>query len=133
MSCNNCIQINPLPRCIDQTDALIENIIFTDNINSSVNMFLKNVATGKNTFFILTTNGSGEVITTDAVASSGIDLTKAYDLMDHPYKLEFTDPLTSKPITAYVGTDSGCCIEFATTQTDFTTPIEASTDGCDVV
>lgn len=113
MACTNCIKINPLPKCVDAEGSIeLTGITFPDNTDQEIFMVLHNLSTDRPLLFTLLTDLDGEVIETNAVASVGINLTAAYNLMNHKYKLEFLDKITMEPITALVGTTEGCCVEF---------------------
>ena len=62
--------------------------------------------------FEFTTDAMGEIIETNGVASTGLDITYAYDLMNHSYELEFLTKPGLEPVTASVDGQEGCCVKF---------------------
>ncbi len=58
-------------------------------------------------------DGSGDIIETDGVASTGLNLTDAYDLMGHSYELEFTT-LDLQSVSVTIDGQTGCCAKFTT-------------------
>lgn len=133
MNCQECIKINPLPRCIDPgDDMLLENVVFENNPDDEIRAILEDIATGRKDSFLITTDANGEVVETYGEASDGINLKEYYNLMDHPYKLSFLDTETSQPIEATVDESKGCCIEFNTIQIadNDLNQVTASADEC---
>ena len=61
----------------------------------------------------ITTDGTGDIIETDGVASTGLNLTDAYDLMGHSYELEFTT-LDLQSVSVTIDGQTGCCAKFTT-------------------
>jgi hypothetical protein len=59
-----------------------------------------------------TIDGNGNIIETNGVATSGLDITDAYDLMNHHYQIEFLDKITLESLEITIDEQVGCCIDF---------------------
>ena len=114
MYCKSCLQVNPLPRCVEPGgEIILTGITFPNDISTNLYAILWDISNNRQNLFNITIDGSGEIIETDGVASTGLNLTDAYNLMGHSYELEFTN-LNLEPVTATIdGTDT-CCIKFTT-------------------
>jgi hypothetical protein len=110
--CKECIQINPLPKCLEPGDTLnLTGITFPDNVSSDLYAILYNISSLNTIMWTIGTDANGEIISTNGVASNGLDVTEAYDLMNHSYEIEFTNT-ELEPVTAVVQDKEGCCIKF---------------------
>ncbi len=114
MYCKTCLQVNPLPRCVEPGgEIILTGITFPNDVNTNLYAILWDHSTNRNSIFNITVDGLGEIIETNGVASTGLNLTDAYNLMGHKYELEFTN-LNMAPVTATIdGTDT-CCVKFTT-------------------
>lgn len=113
MYCENCIQINPLPKCIEPGGSIVlTNITFPDNVSETMWAVLVNHSSDFTVMWEFTTDAMGEIIETNGVATTGLDITNAYDLMNHSYELEFLTKPGLEPITATVDGQSACCFKF---------------------
>ena len=113
MYCNNCIKINPLPKCVEVgSEIILTGLNFPYNLNESIYGILHNVSSDLTLMFSLFIDGSGNIVTTNGEISSGFNLTEAYDFMNHSYKIEFVDVISLEPVTVNVNGTEGCCIEF---------------------
>lgn len=132
MNCQECVKINQLPECIDSeayNPYYLDGLIFDDQ---ETNMIAKliNVATNKTQQIEFVTDSDGEAI---------LDITDIFPLMNHVYKMEFTNQQTGNPehftiTNADSTTSTGCCIQFEVNigMTDNNASIIASTQGCQV-
>lgn len=110
--CKQCIQINPLPKCLAPGDTLnLVGITFPDNVGSDLYVILINHSTERTIMWTIGTDINGEIISTNGVASNGLDITDAYDMMNHSYELEFTNT-ELEPVIAHVDGETGCCLKF---------------------
>jgi len=103
MNCNSCEKINPLPACLIGYGTMeLSNITFPTASGEDLLLTVTDTATGKAEYF-------------EFVGDQVIDITDLYPLMQHYYKLEFTDAgvpvefLISNPDGTFA---EGCCIEF---------------------
>jgi len=114
MYCKSCLQVNPLPRCVESGgEIILTGITFPNDVSTNLYAILWDISNNRQNLFNITVDGLGEIIETDGVASTGLNLTDAYNLMGHSYELEFTN-LNLEPVTATIdGTDT-CCIKFTT-------------------
>ena len=114
MYCKSCLQVNPLPRCVEPGgEIILTGITFPNDVSTNLYAILWDISNNRQNLFNITIDGSGEIIETDGVTSTGLNLTDAYNLMGHSYELEFTN-LNLEPVTATIdGTDT-CCIKFTT-------------------
>jgi hypothetical protein len=90
----------------------MSNLLFPENLEQELYAILTNTATSKEITFTLLTDEFGNVVESDGVESVGLDLSSAYDLMNHVYKLTFLDKLTMQPATVNICGETGCCVEF---------------------
>ena len=114
MYCKSCLQVNPLPRCVESGgEIILTGITFPNDVSTNLYAILWDISNNRQNLFNITVDGLGEIIETDGVASTGLNLTDAYNLMGHSYELEFTN-LNLEPVAATIdGTDT-CCIKFTT-------------------
>ena len=88
MYCKDCIKVNPLPRCVEQGEEIIlTGINFPNNISSNLYAILWDISNNRQTLWTITIDINGEIIETDGVASTGLNITDAYNLMGHSYEL----------------------------------------------
>lgn len=114
MYCKNCIQVNPLPRCVESGEEIIlTGISFPDNVSSELYAILWDISNNRQVLWKITTDVNGDIIETDGVASTGLNVTDAYNLMGHSYELEFTT-LDLVSVTASIDDQLGCCAKFIT-------------------
>ena len=114
MYCKNCIQINPLPRCVEPGEEIVlTGISFPDNVSSELYAILWDISNNRQVLWKITTDANGDIIETDGVASTGLNVTDAYNLMGHSYELEFTT-LDLVSVTAVIDGQIGCCAKFIT-------------------
>jgi len=114
MYCKNCIQVNPLPRCVEPGEEIIlTGISFPDNVSSELYAILWDISNNRQVLWKITTDANGDIIETDGVASTGLNVTDAYNLMGHSYELEFTT-LDLVSVTAVIDGQIGCCAKFIT-------------------
>jgi len=114
MYCKNCIQINALPRCVEPGEEIIlTGINFPNNVSSQLYAILWDISNNRQVLWTITTDSNGDIIETDGVASTGLNVSDAYDLMGHSYELEFTT-LDLVSVTATIDGQSGCCAKFTT-------------------
>lgn len=114
MYCKNCITVNPLPRCVEPGEEIIlTGITFPDNISSQLYAILWDISNNRQVLWTITVDANGEIIETDGVASAGLNVTDAYNLMGHSYELEFTT-LDLVSVTAVIDGQVGCCAKFTT-------------------
>ena len=114
MYCKNCIQVNPLPRCVEPGEEIIlTGISFPDNVSSELYAILWDISNNRQVLWKITTDSNGDIIETDGVASTGLNVTDAYNLMGHSYELEFTT-LDLVSVTAVIDGQIGCCAKFIT-------------------
>ena len=114
MYCKNCIQVNPLPRCVESGEEIIlTGISFPDNVSSELYAILWDISNNRQVLWKITTDVNGDIIETDGVASTGLNVTDAYNLMGHSYELEFTT-LDLVSVTAVIDGQIGCCAKFIT-------------------
>lgn len=112
--CKTCIQVNPLPRCVAPDGViLLAGITFPNNLNDTLYAIMYNISYDRNWLWTITTDGTGQVVSTDGQPTIGIDITDAYDLMNHAYEMEFTTT-SLEPVIATVDGETGCCIKFNT-------------------
>lgn len=110
--CKNCIQVNPLPKCIEEGNTLvITNITFPNNISSDLFAILHNKSSLLSILWQITTDVDGNIVATDGNPTNGLDITRAYDMMNHSYEIEFTTT-NLEPVMAEVDGNVGCCIKF---------------------
>jgi len=114
MYCKSCLQVNPLPRCVEQGGLIVINgIIFPDNVNDTLYAILWDHSMNRQIMWTITTDALGLVDSTDGNPTNGIDITDAYNLMGHAYEIEFTNT-NLEPVLATVDGQTGCCIKFTT-------------------
>ena len=114
MYCKSCQQVNPLPRCVEPDgDIILTGLTFPDYTNSTLYAILWDHSMNRQIMWTFTTDGSGEIIETDGVASTGLNITDAYNLMGHSYEIEFTNT-NLESVTAVVDGQQTCCIKFTT-------------------
>ena len=114
MYCKNCIKVNPLPRCVESGgEIILTGITFPNDVSTTLYAILWDVSNNRQNLFNITVDGLGEIIETDGVASTGLNLTDAYNLMGHSYELEFTT-LGLEPVIATINGEQGCCVKFNT-------------------
>ena len=114
MYCKNCITVNPLPRCVEPGEEIIlTGISFPDNVSSELYAILWDISNNRQVLWKITTDANGDIIETDGVASTGLNVTDAYNLMGHSYELEFTT-LDLVSVTAVIDGQIGCCAKFIT-------------------
>jgi hypothetical protein len=114
MYCKSCLQVNPLPRCVEQGgEIILTGLTFPDYTNTSLYAILWDHSMNRQIMWTITTDGTGEIIETDGVASTGLNITDAYNLMGHAYEIEFTNT-NLEPVLATVDGQTGCCIKFTT-------------------
>ena len=114
MYCKNCITVNPLPRCVEPGEEIIlTGISFPDNVSSELYAILWDISNNRQVLWKITTDSNGDIIETDGVASTGLNVTDAYNLMGHSYELEFTT-LDLVSVTAVIDGQIGCCAKFIT-------------------
>ena len=114
MYCKNCISVNPLPRCVEPGEEIIlTGISFPDNVSSELYAILWDISNNRQVLWKITTDANGDIIETDGVASTGLNVTDAYNLMGHSYELEFTT-LDLVSVTAVIDGQIGCCAKFIT-------------------
>lgn len=114
MYCKNCIQVNPLPRCVEPGEEIIlTGINFPNNVSSELYAILWDISNNRQVLWKITTDANGDIIETDGVASTGLNVTDAYNLMGHSYELEFTT-LDLVSVTAVIDGQIGCCAKFIT-------------------
>lgn len=112
--CKSCIQVNPLPRCMEADGSIVlTGITFPNNLNATLYAIMYNISFDRNWLWTITTDGTGQVVSTDGQASTGIDISDSYDLMNHAYEMEFTTT-NLEPVIATVDGETGCCIKFNT-------------------
>jgi uncharacterized membrane protein affecting hemolysin expression len=110
--CKNCIQVNPLPKCLAEGNTLnITNIVFQDNPSSDLFAILHNISSDITILWQITTDIDGYIVATDGNPTNGLDITSAFDLMNHSYEIEFTNT-NLEPVTATINDITGCCIKF---------------------
>ena len=114
MYCKECIKVNPLPRCVEPGEEIIlTGINFPNDVSTTLYAILWDISNNRQTLFTITVDGSGDIIETDGVASTGLNLTDAYDLMGHSYELEFTT-LDLQSVSVTIDGQTGCCAKFTT-------------------
>jgi len=114
MYCKDCIKVNPLPRCVEQGEEIIlTGITFPNNFSSNLYAILWDISNNRQTLWTITIDINGEIIETDGVASTGLNITDAYNLMGHSYELEFTT-LDLESVTVVIDGETGCCAKFTT-------------------
>lgn len=119
--CKECIQINPLPKCLAPGDSLyLTGITFPDNVGSDLYAILHNISSLNTIMWTIGIDANGEIISTNGVATTGLDISDAYDLMNHSYEIEFTTT-ELEPVTAVIGDQQGCCLKFGVLK-----PLQAS-------
>lgn len=112
MNCNNCIEVNPLPKCLPPNGNLsLLGITFPNDISSDLFAILVNHSSNLTLMWEIGTDINGEIISTDGVATNGLDVTDAYDLMEHSYEIKFTNS-NLEPVIASIDGLTGCCIKF---------------------
>lgn len=132
MYCKSCLQVNPLPRCVEPGgEIILTGITFPNDVSTNLYAILWDISNNRQNLFNITIDGSGEIIETDGVASTGLNLTDAYNLMGHSYELEFTN-LNLESVTATIDGTNTCCIKFTTLKPLVGDgEIELSTGQCD--
>jgi len=132
MYCKSCLQVNPLPRCVEPGgEIILTGITFPNDVSTNLYAILWDISNNRQNLFNITIDGSGEIIETDGVASIGLNLTDAYNLMGHSYELEFTN-LNLESVTATIDGTNTCCIKFTTLKPLVGDgEIELSTGQCD--
>ena len=114
MYCKSCLQVNPLPRCVEPGgEIILTGITFPNDVSTNLYAILWDISNNRQNLFNITIDGLGEIIETDGVASTGLNLTDAYNLMGHSYELEFTN-LNLESVTATIDGTNTCCIKFTT-------------------
>ncbi len=82
MYCKDCIQINPLPKCVEPGGSIVlTGITFPDNVSETMWAVMFNLSSDYSLMFEFTTDGMGEIIDTDGNPTTGLDITTAYDLL----------------------------------------------------
>jgi len=113
MYCKDCIQINPLPKCVEPGGSIVlTGISFPDNPSETMWAVMFNMSSDYSLMFEFTTDGMGEIIDTDGNPTTGLDITTAYDLMNHSYEIEFLTKPGLEPVTVSVDGQLGCCVKF---------------------
>ena len=129
MYCKNCLQINPLPRCVEPgADVVLTGISFPNNVNTPLYAILWDISNNRQTLFTIMVDGNGDIIETDGVATPGLNITEAYDLMGHSYELEFTT-LGLESVTFSIEGQDTCCVKFTTLKSLVATGDVALTTG----
>lgn len=114
MYCKTCIKVNPLPRCVEPGSHItLIGITFPNDVSTNLYAILWDVSNNRQNLFNITIDAMGEIIETDGVASTGLNITDAYNLMGHSYELEFTT-LDLEPVIATIDGEQGCCVKFTT-------------------
>jgi len=114
MYCKSCLQVNPLPRCVEPGgEIILTGITFPNDVSTNLYAILWDISNNRQNLFNITVDGLGEIIETDGVASTGLNLTDAYNLMGHSYELEFTN-LNLESVTTTIDGTNTCCIKFTT-------------------
>jgi len=107
MSCTQCLKINPIPECLGAYAGFeISNLTFPGT-TGDLKARLLNLATGAVLYFDFTV---GDII----------DLSEAFPLMPHWYKLDFITEF-GVPVTFIITnpddtTSQGCCMEFTVSE-----------------
>lgn len=110
--CKNCIQVNPLPKCIEEGNTLVlTNITLPDYPSSDLFAILHNISSLSTIIWQITTDIDGNIVATDGNPTNGLDITNAFDFMNHSYEIEFTTT-GLEPVMAHVDGQIGCCIKF---------------------
>jgi len=132
MYCKSCLKVNPLPRCVEPGgEIILTGITFPNDVSTNLYAILWDISNNRQNLFNITVDGLGEIIETDGVASTGLNLTDAYNLMGHSYELEFTN-LNLESVTATIDGTNTCCIKFTTLKPLVGDgEIELSTGQCD--
>lgn len=103
-----------MPRCVEPGEEIIlTGISFPDNVSSELYAILWDISNNRQVLWKITTDANGDIIETDGVASTGLNVTDAYNLMGHSYELEFTT-LDLVSVTAVIDGQIGCCAKFIT-------------------
>lgn len=131
MYCKDCIKVNPLPRCVEPSQEIIlTGINFPNDVSTTLYAILWDISNNRQVMWTITTDGTGDIIETDGVASTGLNLTDAYDLMGHSYELEFAT-LDLQSVSVTIDGQTGCCAKFTTLKTLVGAgEIALSTGGC---
>lgn len=115
MTCNSCLKVNKLPRCVDNDDEFtLEGLTFPDHADGEAVAIFKDMATGREVSLPFDIDVDGAPL---------LDLTEVYPLDDHPYEIRFIDiqgapvnfVLTNPDDTTVTGY---CCLEFETLPRD---------------
>ena len=94
-------------------EIILTGISFPDNVSSELYAILWDISNNRQVLWKITTDSNGDIIETDGVASTGLNVTDAYNLMGHSYELEFTT-LDLVSVTAVIDGQIGCCAKFIT-------------------
>lgn len=113
MSCSTCIKVNPIPACLDSgsSEYILGGITFPDNADDTINVRLKDLATGRKDFF---------QVDVDVDSVPALDIADYFPFDDHPYSLSFYN-LDGSPTRFVITnpdltTSEGCCFDFTTHQ-----------------
>lgn len=113
MTCDRCVKINRIPRCIDSEEFLLEGLSFPDNTSEDLTAIFRDVATDRETPIGFDVDIDGDPL---------IDLFEVYPLGGHPYEIKFIDsegvPVQFTLTNPNDTTEQGCCIEFETLPKD---------------
>ena len=113
INCSNCIKVTPLPKCLEaEGQIVLTGMTLPTYINSEVFAVLHNYSSDYTTMWTATIDGTGDIIETDGVPTNGLDISEAYDLMNHHYKIKFMDKVTLETIEVEVNGSTGCCVDF---------------------
>ena len=123
MNCNDCITANAIPNCYTGSVTITIGYLSSDYFSTGVTVKIVNIATGKERYESVTTDGAGVVTFT------------AFD-MGEKYHIEVLDATTWQPLTIYStetndsSVTSGCCVEFKTLETSTTNDITLNFETC---
>ena len=123
MNCKECIKPNNIPNCFTGAVTITVGYLDAAYFNTTVLVKIVNVATGKERFESVATNGAGVVTFT------------AFNMASH-YTLEVLDAATYQSLTIYsTETDSGavtssCCVEFQTLEYNTSTDLTFNFETC---
>lgn len=106
-NCNNCIQLNAIPGCIDSEAFLLEGIEFPAYVDEFLKARVRNMATGRITYITFETDGSG---------TPDLDIVDLYPMPHDPIEIKFIttngSPANFVLTNPDTTTEEGCCIEF---------------------
>lgn len=113
MYCKSCIKVNDLPKCVEPGGSIVlTGIVLPDNTEQELYAVFINHSSDRTTMFTVMTDVDGYIVETNGDPTNGLDVTAAYDLMNHSYAIEFLDKLTLEPVTITIDGMTACCIEF---------------------